>query len=100
MSPFELKQQKKKDKHCQYFISICWSLFALLLVGYLTFLTGQREADNEGKKLFIVQQIIFVMIQVFQHLLRKFGVPLSLKEHHQGTSLGSRAFIHVGMTAR
>lgn len=76
-------------------ISICWLLFALFLVHYLTLLTGKRKASEEGEELFKVQQVISVMIQVFQYLLCKFGVLLRLEDHQQGIGLECNCSINA-----
>lgn len=66
-------------------VGICPSLLALLLSANVTLLASQRQAYDEGKKLFKVQLIIFVKIQIFHHAVHQLGVVLGLKKRAQET---------------
>lgn len=94
--PLKPQNWKRKLKTVN---SVCQSLFALLLED-LSFLAGQCEAHDEGKELLKVQQVIPVVIQVFQYLFRKFGVLLGLKESRHGTRLECNTFTNKSTVER
>lgn len=69
-------------------------VFALLLMEHVTFLTSHGEADDQGKELFKVQLIIFVVVQVLQDTVHSFGVLLSLKEHYERRQMLRERYNH------